>query len=112
MGGANYVRSIQKANPDGSLTFYCAIEEGLVLRVATGHDIIHGLETLFEETKAQIGPAQLTIGCDCILRKLEASHLGVIDAQVSCSARTTRGLSRHGEQYWRTSIRPSRCRYR
>ena len=26
--GANYVRSIQKANPDGSLTFYCAIERG------------------------------------------------------------------------------------
>ena len=31
--GANYVRSIQKVNPDGSLTFFCAIEEGLVLRV-------------------------------------------------------------------------------
>ncbi|MDP9049905.1 MAG: FIST domain containing protein, partial [Acidobacteriota bacterium] len=30
--GNNYVRSIQKVNADGSLTFYCAIEEGLVLR--------------------------------------------------------------------------------
>jgi hypothetical protein len=32
--GTDYVRAIQKANPDGSLTFYCAIDEGLVLRVA------------------------------------------------------------------------------
>ena len=30
--GTNYVRSIQKANPDGSLTFFCAIQEGIILR--------------------------------------------------------------------------------
>lgn len=30
-GGEYYVRSIQSANPDGSLTFYCAIDEGIVL---------------------------------------------------------------------------------
>ena len=34
--GTDYVRSIQKANPDGSLTFFCAIEEGVVFRVAHG----------------------------------------------------------------------------
>ena len=34
--GTNYVRSIQKVNPDGSLTFFCAIEDGLVLRLAKG----------------------------------------------------------------------------
>jgi hypothetical protein len=100
MGGANYVRSIQKANPDGSLTFYCAIEEGLVLRVATGHDIIRGLETLFEETKAQIGQPQLTIGCDCILRKLEASQLGVIDrAGELFRENNLVGFHGYGEQY-------------
>ena len=31
IAGTNYVRSIQKANPDGSLTFFCAVEEGMVL---------------------------------------------------------------------------------
>ena len=39
--GTDYVRSIQKANPDGSLTFFCAIEEGLVFRVARGVDLKH-----------------------------------------------------------------------
>ena len=37
--GTNYVRSIQKANSDGSLTFFCAIDNGLVLRVAKGVDL-------------------------------------------------------------------------
>lgn len=100
MGGANYVRSIQRANPDGSLTFYCAIEEGLVLRVAMAHDMIRGLESLFEATRAQIGVPQLTIGCDCILRKLEASQLGVIDRanQLFCENRLV-GFHGYGEQY-------------
>jgi hypothetical protein len=100
MGGANYVRSIQRANPDGSLTFYCAIEEGLVLRVAEGHDMIRGLETLFEETKAQIGQPQLTIGCDCILRKLEASQSGVVDrADELFRENNLVGFHGYGEQY-------------
>lgn len=34
INGENYVGGIQKSNPDGSLTFFCAIEEGVVLRVA------------------------------------------------------------------------------
>lgn len=100
MGGANYVRSIQKANPDGSLTFYCAIEEGLVLRVATGNDMIRGLETLFEETKGQIGQPQLTIGFDCILRKLEASHIAVVDrASELFRENNLVGFHGYGEQY-------------
>ena len=31
--GNNYVRSIQHANADGSVTLYCAIDEGVVLRI-------------------------------------------------------------------------------
>ena len=32
-GGTYHVRSIQSANPDGSLTFYCAINTGIVLTI-------------------------------------------------------------------------------
>ena len=39
LGGAEHVRSIQKANPDGSLTFYSAIDEGLVLTLARSLDL-------------------------------------------------------------------------
>jgi len=75
--GTDYVRSIQKANPDGSLTFYCAIEEGVVFRVAHGAGLVSNLERTFEEVRAEIGKPQLVIGCDCILRKLEVSQNGL-----------------------------------
>jgi hypothetical protein len=69
--GVGYVRSIRKANPDGSLTFFCAIENGLVLRVAKGVDILDNLEQAFVQIRAEIGVPQLVLGCDCVLRKLE-----------------------------------------
>jgi hypothetical protein len=74
LGGAEYVRSIQKANPDGSLTFYCAIDEGLVLTLAEGRDLYSRLEDLFEEIRAEIGPPAAVIGFDCVLRKLECER--------------------------------------
>ena len=77
--GTNYVRSIQKANPDGSLTFFCAIEEGLVLRGARGVDLVGNLEEAFAGIQAAIGQPQLVVGCDCILRKLEMTERGLVD---------------------------------
>ncbi|OFX01827.1 MAG: FIST domain containing protein [Alphaproteobacteria bacterium RIFCSPHIGHO2_12_FULL_66_14] len=74
LNGTNYVRSIQKANPDGSLTFYCAIEEGIVLRAAKGMDLLGNLKQAFAEVRAEIGPPQIVLGCDCILRRLEISE--------------------------------------
>ncbi len=72
--GTNYVRSIQKVNPDGSLTFFCAIENGLVLRVAKGVNLVENLEQAFAQIRTEIGLPQLVIGYDCILRKLEISQ--------------------------------------
>lgn len=74
--GTNYVRSIQKQNPDGSLTFYCAIEEGLVLRMAKGVDMLTNLEQAFNKIRADIGRPQLVLGCDCVLRSLELTQTG------------------------------------
>ena len=71
VGGADYVRSIQKVNPDGSLSFFCAIDEGLVLSVATTVDPYENLAQVFDEIRAEIGPPQLIIGCECVLRSLE-----------------------------------------
>ena len=60
--GTDYVRSIQKANADGSLTFYCAIEEGVVFRVANGEKMENNLVQTFDKIRAEIGPTQLVIG--------------------------------------------------
>ena len=98
--GTYYVRSIQKANPDGSLTFFCAIEEGLVLRVANGVDLVNNLEQTFDKIRAQIGPPQLVFGCDCILRNLEIIQNGLKDRVEEILKRNnTIGFSSYGEQF-------------
>lgn len=98
--GTDYVRSIQKANPDGSLTFFCAIEEGLVLRVAHGVDLVKNMEQTFANIRADVGPPQLIFGCDCILRNLEASQSGVKDRVGELFRQNnTIGFSSYGEQF-------------
>lgn len=98
--GTNYVRSIQKANPDGSLKFFCAIDEGMVLRVADGVDLVENLEHAFAGIQAAIGQPQLVIACDCILRKLEINQHGLLDrvSAVFCDNHTI-GFNSYGEQY-------------
>lgn len=98
--GTDYVRSIQQANPDGSLTFYSAIDEGLVLRVARGVDLVGNLISTFDALRAEIGPPQLVIGCDCILRNLEMTQHGLKDRVADVlRANNTVGFSTYGEQY-------------
>lgn len=98
--GTDYVRSIQKANADGSLTFYCAIEEGLVLRVAHGVDLVKNLEKTFDRIREEIGPPQLVFGCDCILRNLELTQNGWKDRVGKIFVRNnTIGFSCYGEQF-------------
>lgn len=98
--GTDYVRSIQKANPDGSLTFYCAIEEGLVLRVAHGVDLVMNLEQTIAKLRAEIGQPQVILGCDCILRNLEISQCGLKErVERIFRDNNTVGFSTYGEQY-------------
>jgi hypothetical protein len=100
IGGTDYVRSIQKASPDGSLTFYCAIEEGLVLRVARGEGLVDNLKQAFDRIREGIGQPQLVFGCDCILRNLEVSQSGLKDRVEEIFRRNnTIGFSSYGEQF-------------
>lgn len=98
--GTNYVRSIQKANPDGSLTLFCAIEEGLVLRVARGKDLVQNLNETFAGIEADIGRVQLVIGFDCVLRKMEMTQQGLVDqVEAVLRANNVTGFTTYGEQF-------------
>lgn len=98
--GMDYVRSIQKANGDGSLTMFCAIEEGLVLRVARCGDLVEDLEHTFADLRAAIGQPQVVIGCDCILRKLEITQRGLADrVEAVFRNHNVIGFNCYGEQY-------------
>ncbi len=100
IGGGYYVRAIQKANADGSLTFYCAIDEGIVLSLARGRDLRENVQQLLQGIRREIGDPQLIIGCDCILRKLEMQRSGTQSEIGRLLAENhVVGFSTYGEQF-------------
>jgi hypothetical protein len=99
-GGEYYVRSIQRVNKDGSLTFFCAIDEGLVLRVAEGEHIVKNLEDAFDCIHEEIPNIKLTIGFDCILRLLEVKEKGLKkDIDRIFKKNFVIGFNTYGEQF-------------
>ncbi|TWB71984.1 hypothetical protein FBZ87_106228 [Nitrospirillum amazonense] len=100
VGGQYHVRAIQKVNPDNSLTFHCAIDEGLVLTVARGIDIVENLHELFRRLEREIGPLDAIIGFDCVLRNLETEqrNLKAAVSDLFVAHRVT-GFCTYGEQY-------------
>jgi hypothetical protein len=101
LGGQYYVRSIQRVNnEDGSLTFFCAIDEGLVLRLARGENLVENLRDAFCEARQEVPNIKLTIGCDCILRRLEVADKGLeSDVNEVLKENHVIGFSTYGEQY-------------
>jgi len=70
--GEDFVRSIQKVELDGSLTFYCAIDEGVILNLAERLSI----ENQFKDMLTGLeGDLQLALVFNCILRSLESEKL-------------------------------------
>jgi hypothetical protein len=100
VGGTDFVRSIQRVNPDGSLTFFCAIDEGAVFTVASNVDFVGNLKAIFEQVEQRIGAPRVVIGFDCILRRLELAQNGSLD-KVSAVLREHKvvGFSSYGEQF-------------
>lgn len=100
VNGEEYVRSIQRANPDGSLTFHCAVEEGLVIRIAEGIDLRENLVRDLAAVRHRIGPPQVILGCDCVLRNREVTHSHLKEAvgELMEASRVV-GFSSYGEQY-------------
>lgn len=100
LGGNWFTRSVQKANDDGSLTIYCAIEEGLVLSLAKGQNMVSGLRKMMQNLEARLGKIQLALVCDCIQRRLELENTDQIGvASKVLSQYQSIGFSTYGEQY-------------
>jgi hypothetical protein len=100
IGGDWYVRAIQKHNPDNSLSMFSAIEEGLVLTIGKGFDIINNFANKILLFEKEVPQNRFFILCDCILRRLELNSRGIIDEMDQllggCSAI---GFSTYGEQF-------------
>ena len=95
-----YVRAIQKVNDDLSLTFYCAVENGIVLTAMSTGPLLPNLEAQFRRLHERLGPPLLTIGCDCFLRRLELEVGG--DTQATAAflrSQQVIGFNTYGEQF-------------
>ncbi|ACA18049.1 domain of unknown function DUF1745 [Methylobacterium sp. 4-46] len=75
VGGDYFCRSIHRLNPDGSLSFLCAVDEGVVLTLAGRKDLVATTRDELARLDASLGGLDLVIGFDCVLRRLDAeSH--------------------------------------
>jgi hypothetical protein len=100
VGGEYYARSIQRVNPDGSLSFFCAIDEGLVFTAARRRDPFACVREVFHRTEAEIGEVEMYIGFECVLRRLDAEREQAAH-EMSQLYRANRvvGFNTYGEQY-------------
>jgi len=100
IGLDHYARSIRKADPDGTLHFFSAIDEGLVLTSAMRGDALSSLKDLFEKTEAEIGEVSLYLGFDCILRRIDAErHQRARDLSELYRNHHVIGFNTYGEQF-------------
>ncbi len=100
VGGEYHVRSIQQVEEDDSLSFLCAIDEGIVLTLAESGDIVREFDKFLCDLRGTLGELQVIIGCDCILRRLEIERKEVKDAisKILLENKVI-GFSTYGEQY-------------
>ncbi len=100
VGGDYYARSIQRVNADGSLTFFCAIDEGLVLTAAGRLDTLGVVEQMFRDTEADLGEVSLYLGFDCLHRRLDAEQRQIVrDLEDLYRRNRVVGFNTYGEQY-------------
>ncbi|QOR39843.1 GfdT protein [Billgrantia diversa] len=100
IGEQHYVRSIQGVNEDGSLSFYCAVENGIVLTAMRPAPLLEELEDVLAGLRQRLGEPALILGCDCFLRRLELESLDQVEEASQLLGRAgVIGFNTYGEQY-------------
>ena len=100
VGGEYYCRSIQKLNPDGSLSFFCAIDDGIVLSIAQPTGMVESTRSALQDVADKVGGIDVALGFDCVLRRVDARNRQVL-REISDLYRMNNviGFGTYGEQY-------------
>ncbi len=100
VGGEYYCRSVQKMNPDHSLSFFCAIDDGIVLTVAEPIGMRQSTQNALDVAAEAVGGIDFVLGFECVLRRIDASNRQ-ISQQLSEVYRKNKvaGFNTYGEQY-------------
>ncbi|BAV45862.1 hypothetical protein MesoLj113a_40740 [Mesorhizobium sp. 113-1-2] len=100
VGGEYYCRSIQRMHADGSLSFFCAIDDGVVLSIAQPKDMVESTRAALREVEERLGGIDLILGFDCVLRRLDARNRQVFrDISELYRVNNVVGFGTYGEQY-------------
>lgn len=98
LGGRHHVRAIQRVNKAGELVFFSAIDEGMVLTLADTEAMAPHLDAELSRLSDPKEPTMI-LGCDCILRRLEAGQVQQTGPVSDVLRRhKVRGFSTYGEQ--------------
>lgn len=94
--GRHYVRAISAVTPEGGLTLMSSVEPGTVLTIGHAESLTDGLRLRME----QIGPAEMVLGFDCVLRRIALEQAGE-QGTVRRLCRDFRivGFNTYGEQH-------------
>ena len=99
IGGQHHVRAIQQVAENGDLVFFSAIDEGLVLTLAEPRNMVDHLEQEMTALTRSATPDTI-LGCDCILRRMEAQEKQMTGALSNIlAANHVVGFSTYGEQF-------------
>ena len=100
VGGEYYCRSIQKMNADGSLSFFCAIDDGIVLSIAQPTGMVESTRDALEDMRTRLGGIDVVLAFDCVLRRLDARNRQVFrDMSELYRTNNVIGFGTYGEQY-------------
>lgn len=99
MGEQLLPRAIRGQNADGSLNLAGAIEEGLVVSIASSPDPIGALRRTLAEVERRVPEAEVLLVFDCVLRRIELETRG-LDEQVGqlMAQKGAVGFNSYGEQ--------------
>ena len=100
IGSEHYVRSVRVHRSDGSLELFCAIEQGLVVRLGKSAGLVETLEAALARASADVGGSSLMLGYDCILRRMEIERRN-LTKQIGdlFVEHNTIGFCTYGEQF-------------
>ncbi len=97
----HYVRAISDATEGNALSFLAAIDDGLIMTLGEGQEILKTLETGLDLRDNADEPPDFILGFDCVLRKLEIEqkHLQQPASEI-LSRRRVLGFNTFGEQHF------------
>ncbi|WP_434051932.1 MAG: FIST N-terminal domain-containing protein [Roseibium sp.] len=99
-GKSWHVRAIQQVEDRGGLWFLSAIDDGLVLTLGQGREILQTLDAGLEHFRERSLKPDFIVGFDCYLRRLEIEQKNLA-GDVSAILRENRvfGFNTYGEQH-------------